>query len=70
MNKETEKIVKFIEKSHYKDDLNKLRKQCPNYKDFFNQAGYVVQSLLNTEQQFFDYPRRKVELDKIIELYF
>lgn len=70
MNKETEKLLKYIVESPYHQELSDLRRRNSNYKEFFNKAGYVIQKLLNTEQQFFDYPRRKVELDKIVELYF
>lgn len=71
MNKETKKILKFIEETpQWFEKLKAIRAKNSNYKDFFNQIGYLLMELLNTEKNFFDYPREKIEISKIANLYF
>ncbi len=70
MNKETTKIVEFIENSRYKSKIEEVRARFSNYKDFSNQTGYVIMDILNNEREFYDYPRNDIELSKIVELYF
>lgn len=71
MNRETAKIISFIETSDiYKEKFKVTRSKYSNFKDFRNQAGYIVMEILNSEKEFFDYPRKDIEILKIVELYF
>lgn len=71
MNRETIKLVSFIEQNEqYTQELKEARGKFSNYKDFTNKVGYIVMGLLNTEKEFFDYPRNDIELSKIVALYF
>lgn len=71
MNRETKKILNFIQQTpSWESRLEVLRKKHSNYKDFFNQIGYLLMELLNTEKAFFDYPRERIEISKIANLYF
>ena len=71
MNRETMKIVSFIEQNEqYKGKLISIRERFPNYKDFMNQVGYVIMEILSNERQFYDYPRNDIQISKIVDLYF
>lgn len=71
MNRETRKLIDFLnENDQYTTKLRTLREKHNNYKDFSNQVLYVIQEVLNTEKKFFDYPRNKIDLFIITNLYF
>ena len=71
MNKETLKLFEFmVDNPEWINKLKQKREHFSNYKDFYNQAGYVIMELLNTEKKFFDYPRKDIQISKIADLYF
>lgn len=64
MNRETRKLVNFIESNpEWKEKIKNLEKK--NSKEYYFQVGYCIMDLLSTEKQFFDYPRKKIEFDKL-----
>lgn len=71
MNRETTKLFEYmVDNPEWLNKLKDKRAKYPNYKDFYNQAGYVIMELLNTEKKFFDYPRKEIQIKKIADLYF
>ncbi len=71
MNQETQRLYDFIENNkEYKDKILLNKEKYSNFKDFFNQTGYVIMDILSTEKEFFGYPRNKIELDIITERFF
>lgn len=72
MNARTDKIVKFIDNSpEYQSKINELRKKYANSRDFFdNMLKYVIMDILNTQKQFFDFPRKEIQFDELVKRYF
>lgn len=71
MNKETQRIYDFINSSEeLKNKIKSLRSKHNNFKDFYNQIGYVIMDVLNRNKQFHDYARNKIEIVKIAEMFF
>ena len=71
MNKETKKVYDFIQQDEQlKQKVKSLRSKHNNFKDFYNQVGYVIMDILNRNKQFHDYPRNKIEIVKIAEMFF
>lgn len=71
MNTRTKKIVEFIDNNEkYKDKIIELRQKNKNSKDFFDVLlKYVIMDILNTEKQFYDFPRKEIQLDEIVRRY-
>jgi len=72
MNSKTTKIVNFINTNDkYKNKIAELRSKYTNSKDFGeHMLKYVVMEILKTEKQFYDYPRKDIQLDEIMRRYF
>lgn len=71
MNKETLKLFEFmVNNPKWISKIKEKRQQYPNYKDFYNQAGYILMEILTTEKQFFDYPRDRINVKKLVDMYF
>lgn len=72
MNARTNKIVEFIESNgEYKKKVEDLRTRHANSKDFFDHMlKYVIMDILNTQKQFYDFPRNEIQLDEIMRRYF
>lgn len=71
MNRETRKVIDFINDTpEYTNKVQELRKKFSNHKDFSNQVLYLVQEILNTQKKFYDYPRHKIDLFVISNIYF
>lgn len=71
MNNKTKKIVDFIDSNEkYINKILELKQKYSNSKDFFeNLIKYVVMDILNSNKEFYDYPRSQIELDEIIRRY-
>lgn len=71
MNRDTERIVKFIDGDPSRlMTIQNLRRESNNSKDFQQEVKLFIVNILNTEKKFFDYPRDKIEIEKIAEYYF
>lgn len=71
MNKETMKLFNFmVENPKWINKLKTKRTLVSNYKDFFVETGIIITELLNEEKFFYDYPKTKIEIKKIVDLYF
>lgn len=70
MNKETNKVLKFLENNPI--ELKKVREmklKHTNYKDFYNQFGYVIMNILNNKE-FVNVSRKNVDLEFLTDKYF
>lgn len=71
MNKETNILIEYINKSGYAlDRIDKLRQQYTNIKDFHNQFGYLIMEILNEEKKFINLSRKNIELPILVSKYF
>jgi hypothetical protein len=71
MNTRTKKIVEFIDSNEkYNNKIIELKQKYNNSKDFFDHMlKYVIMDILNTQKQFFDFPRNEIQLDEIVRRY-
>ena len=71
MTKETKKILSFIESDETSQaKLKELSESHTNFKDFYNQTGYVIMDIVNTNKDFHNLSRNNIEIDLISERYF
>ena len=71
MNKESRKIIEFIDSDDLTTEkLEEIKKRFTNSRDFTNQIGYLVMEIVNTNQEFYQLNRNKLEIEKISERYF
>lgn len=71
MNKETLKVFEFmVNNPKWVNKVKETKVRFPNYKDFYNQAGYLIMEILSTEKEFMDYPRNDINIKKIVDMYF
>jgi hypothetical protein len=71
MNKETEQILNYINKSgHYLDKIADIRVKWNNLKDFQLLVGYVIMEIVSQEKAFMHISRKNIEINLIAERYF
>lgn len=71
MNKDTLRIFNFmVNNPNWIAKLKDKRQTYPNYKDFYRESSEVILELLETEKEFYDYPRDNVNIKKIVDMYF
>lgn len=70
MNKETNKVLKFLENNPIElKKVRELKRKHTNYKDFYNQFGYLIMEILNTKE-FINLSRKAVDLEFLTDKYF
>jgi hypothetical protein len=71
VNKETLKLFEYmVNNPEWINRIKDERNKTSNYKDFQIKTGLILVELLETESQFYDYPRNDIEIKKIVDLYF
>ena len=71
MNRETKKLLEYIDNSiEYKDKLTEIQTTYPNFRDFYNQVGYIIMDIVNTNKQFHNLSRNNIEIELITERFF
>lgn len=71
MNRETNQILDFIDKSgYYLQKVKDLRAKHNNIRDFRVMLGYVVMEIVSENKQFLHLKRDKIELHEMSERYF
>lgn len=71
MNKETTQILDYINKSgHYLDKIGELRLIHNNLKDFTFKINYLIMSIVNEEERFFNMSRKNIDLQEIANKFF
>lgn len=71
MNKETQVLIDYINKSgYYLEKVDKLKQKFNNIKDFTNQFGYVIMEIVGKEPTFLHLNRSNIELQELSVIYF
>lgn len=71
MTKETKKIIDFISgNDNYINELEGIRSNYTNSKEFYNQIGYFVMKLVNTEKPLINVRRKNIEFNEICKEFF
>lgn len=71
MNKETLKLFEFmVNNPKWINKLKTERQLKNNYKDFTQVTEQIINEILTTEKQFYDYPKNNIQLNKIVSMYF
>ena len=71
MNSETKKILNLIKSNEqYVVRLINLREKYNNSKEFYNQMGYFIMDIVNTEKTLMNLKRKNIEFDIINKEFF
>jgi len=71
MNKNTLRLFNYmVSNPKWISRIKETRQKYPNYKDFYNESCKIVLELIQTEKQFYDYPKDNVNIKKIVDMYF
>jgi len=71
MNKETKKVLKYIDNNpEIEQKLKTLGKKFNNFKDFYNQTGYVIMDIVNRNKEFYTLDRTRIDIYTVSERYF